>query len=306
MTIRIRSFNSKDLPILVKLLNERYAGSYEFVPYTADALISRIEEANLTVLVAEKNSEVLGSTAYHEGHWGEEIEWLAVFKVSNQKLVKDALISEIEKQVKGETVFTAVDAESREIEEWIERGYRAEGGLYHMVARLDRLTHLPKVPEGTVLRSLKPDEEEKFVEAVNAGFGHERVAMGSIERWKKKSPPFNEDWIHVAEINNKIVSVVVSRPDIEYNKFFNGKRGYLGPAATLPEYRGRNLASALTCRAMNFLYTKGMDSVALYTSEENIQSITLLQKLGFKVGHHWKFMRKNFAKTVKDENMKNY
>ncbi|MEM3699828.1 MAG: GNAT family N-acetyltransferase [Candidatus Bathyarchaeia archaeon] len=294
MAIRIRSFENKDLPILVKLLNEKYVGSYEFVPYTVDMFLSRIKEDNLTVLVAEENGEFLGSAACAERHWGEEIEWLAVFKISNQKLVKDALISEVEKQSKSEAIFTSVDSESQEIKEWIERGYSPKGGMYHMVARLDGLKSLPKVPEGTVLRSLKPNEEEKFVEAVNAGFGHERVTIGSIARWKSESPPFDEEWVHVAEINNKIVSVVVSRPDTEYNKFFNGKRGYLGPAATLPEYRGKNLASALTCRAMNFLYAKGMDSVALYTSEENIPSITLLQKLGFKVGHHWKFMRKNW------------
>lgn len=291
-----RIFNGKDMPILVKLLNEKYRDSYEFIPYTTDGLLSRIKEDNLTVFVAEDNGKVLGCAAYADGHWGEEIEWLAVSKISNQKLVKDALVSEIEKQVKGETVFTVVDAESPEMEEWIERGYRAEGGLYHMIARLDGLKPLPKIPEGTVLRSLKPDEEERFVEAVNAGFGGERVTVGSIGRWKSEFPPFNEEWIHVAELENKIVSVVVSRPDTKYNNFFNGKRGYLGPAATLPEHRGKNLASALTCRAMNFLYEKGMDSAALYTSEENIPSITLLQKLGFKVGHHWKFMRKKLAK----------
>jgi ribosomal protein S18 acetylase RimI-like enzyme len=302
MTIQIRSFNSKDTPILVKLLNEKYKGSYEFVPYTEDGLLSRIKEDNLTVFVAEEKGEVLGSAAYAEGHWGEEIEWLAISKVPKQKLVKDALVSEIEKQVKGETVFTVVDAESQEMEEWIARGYRAEGGLYHMIARLEGLKPLPKIPEGTVLRSLKPDEEEKFVEAVNAGFGSERVTMGSIRRWKSEFPPFNEEWIHVAELNNKIVSVVVSRPDTKYNNFFNGKRGYLGPAATLPEHRGKNLASALTCQAMNFLYEKGMNSVALYTSEENIPSITLLQKLGFNVGHHWKFMRKNWLSSKRAKN----
>jgi len=296
MVIQIRCFDGKDLPILVKLLNEKYADSYEFVPYTADVLLSRIKENNLKVFVAEENSEVLGSAAYADGHWGEEIEWLAVSKIPKQKLVKEALVSEIEKQVKGETVFTVVDVESQEMEEWTARGYKAEGGLYHMVARLDGLRPLPKIPEGTVLRSLKPDEEERFVEAVNAGFGRERVTMGSIAKWKSESPPFNEEWIHVAELDNKIVSVVVSKPDTEYNNFFNGKRGYLGPAATLPEYREKNLASALTCRAMNFLYEKGMDSVALYTSEENIPSITLLQKLGFNVGHRWKFMRKKLVK----------
>ena len=95
----------------------------------------------------------------------------------------------------------------------------------------------------------------------------------------------------MAELNNKIVSVVASRLDIEYNEFFGGKRGYIGPATTLSEHRSKHLASVLTCRTMNFLFEKGMNSVALYTSEQNIPSLTLLRKLGFKVGHHWKFMR---------------
>jgi len=45
---------------------------------------------------------------------------------------------------------------------------------------------------------------------------------------------------------------------------------------------------------MNFLFEKGMDSVALYTTEQNIPSVTLLRKLGFKIGRHWKFMRKTY------------
>jgi ribosomal protein S18 acetylase RimI-like enzyme len=82
---------------------------------------------------------------------------------------------------------------------------------------------------------------------------------------------------------------------VEYNKHFNGNRGYLGPAATLPEYRGNNLASAVTRRAMNFLFEKGMNSVALYTQEQNVASVTMVRKLGFRVGHHWKFMRRSLT-----------
>ena len=43
---------------------------------------------------------------------------------------------------------------------------------------------------------------------------------------------------------------------------------------------------------MNFLYEKGMTSVVLYTSEQNVASVALLQRLGFRIGHNWKFMRK--------------
>ncbi|MEM2465934.1 MAG: hypothetical protein QXZ47_01360 [Candidatus Bathyarchaeia archaeon] len=63
----------------------------------------------------------------------------------------------------------------------------------------------------------------------------------------------------------KIVSAVTSRPDTEYN-YFKASMGYLEPAATLPEYRGRN--SALTYRAMN---------LALHIAKKNTPSVTLLK-----------------------------
>lgn len=295
MNIHIRNFDEKDLPTIAHLLNQAYRGTYEFTPYSENQLCSWIQRGNVKILVAERKGEVLGVAAYRESHWGEEIEWLAVEDVKDKKTIEDTLVREIEKCVKGAAVFTAVDAESPKITNWIKRGYTAEGGLYHMIAQLDCFKPIPKIPDGIILRSLKPEEEKEFVEAVNTGFGWERVKVGIIQRWKDECPPFNEDWIHVAEANGKIVSAVASRPDAEYNEYFKSKRGYLGPAATIPEYRGKNLASALTCRAMNFLYAKGYDSVALYTAEQNIPSVTLLQKLGFHIGHHWKFMRKTFS-----------
>jgi len=296
MNAQTRSFDDKDLQKLLKLLNDTYKGSYEFTPHTEEGLRSQIRERKLKILIFEKNGEILGSAAYSDGHWGEEIEWLAVSESPDRKSMENALVLEIEKCVKGESVFAVVDVGSPKINEWIERGYKPEGGLYHMVARLESLKPLPRVPEGVTIRSLKVNEEKEFVDAVNAGFGWERVKVGHIQKWGSECSLFTEEWIHVAELDNKIVSVVVSRPDVDYNKFFNGKRGYLGPAATLPEHRGKNLASALTCQAMNFLFTKGMDSVALYTSEQNIPSVRLLQKFGFKIGHHWKFMRKSLSK----------
>jgi ribosomal protein S18 acetylase RimI-like enzyme len=296
MTFQIRSFAEKDLPILVELFNEAYREAYEFTPLNEEKFRSWIREGNFTVLVAEENGMVVGSVSHRSGHWGEEIEWLTVFKRPDQKLIENVLVDEIEKRVKGEAVSTVADAGSPKITEWMERGYKPEGGLYHMIARLNDVKPLPEVPKGITMRSLKPGEEKEFVEAVNAGFGWERVEQGAIERWKSQNPMFNEEWIHVAEYENKIISVVVAKPDTEHNESFGAKRGYLGPAATLPEHRGKNLASALTVRAMNFLYEKGFSSVALYTSEQNIPSVTLLRKLGFEVGHHWRFLRKNLTR----------
>jgi len=293
MTVQIRSLTHKNLSSLVKLLNETRKKSYEFIPFNEQKLHSQIKERALKILVAEEEGKITGSVAYNNGHWGEEIEWLYVRENPNRKYLENLLVTEIEKHVKGEKIFTVVEAESPKITEWTERGYKPEGGLCHMIARLDGLKPLPKVPEGTIISSLKTEEEKDFVEAVNAGFNHERLKQGVVQRWKSECPPFSEEWIHIAKLDSKIVSVVVSRPDVKHNEFFGDKRGYLGPAATLSKYRGKNLASTLTRRAMNALFEKGMSSVALYTTEQNVPSVTLLRRLDFKIGHHWKFMHKN-------------
>ena len=113
---------------------------------------------------------------------------------------------------------------------------------------------------------MKPYEAQKVVETTNEVFGWERLKLDFVEKGKVDSPPFNEEWVHLAEVGDRILSVVVAWPAVKYNQYFGAKRGYLGPAATIPGYRSKKLASALTVRAMNFLYEKGLDTVILHTS----------------------------------------
>jgi len=294
--MKIRPFKVEDLPDMVQLLNQRYKNSYEFIPFTEEKLLSEIRERPFQVLVVEEGGALKGLVAYASGTWGEEIEWLAVEPQRDSEQIENLLVREVEKLVKGDKLFTVMDADSPEMEKWIRRGYRPEGGLYHMTATLDAPKPIPPVPEKTVLRSLRPDEEQKLVNLVNKAYGWERLRLGSIRYWKKRDPDFNEEWIHVAELDGKLVSAVVSRTNREYNEYFNKKRGYLGPAATLPEYQRKGFASALTRKAMNFLISKGMDSVALYTTETNKASVPLLKKLGFRIAHRWKFLYKHFKK----------
>jgi ribosomal protein S18 acetylase RimI-like enzyme len=163
-----------------------------------------------------------------------------------------------------------------------------------MTAELDGVKPIPKVGENVKLRKLKKDEEKEFVEAVNAGFGHKRLEMGDLENWKAVDAPFAEDWVQVAETYRRIVSAVVAKPDTDAVKYLHLKRGYLGPAATLPGFRNMHLASALTAQAMNCLYEKGMDSVRLGTSETNVSSNALLRNLGFRIEDVSKILRKKF------------
>jgi ribosomal protein S18 acetylase RimI-like enzyme len=293
MGVQVRDFVYEDLSTLVRLLNEINKGSYEYIPLTEDELQVRLREDKSRPLMAEENGEIVGTATYNDGPWGEEIRSLAVRQRLDRKLIEDDLISEAEKFVHGETVFTSIDAGSPRINDWVGRGYKPEGGLYQMIAKLHAVRQLPSVPEGVTIRSSRAVEERSIVEAVNSVFGWQRLKDGFIEKGKAESPPFDEEWVHLAALQDRILSVVVAWPAVKYNRFFGGRRGVLGPAATIPEFRSKKLASALTVRAMNFLREKGMDTVALHTSELNIPSVTLLRNIGFEVDHHIKFLRKS-------------
>jgi ribosomal protein S18 acetylase RimI-like enzyme len=288
----------KHLPSIIGLLNEEYETLYEFVPFSEERVLSHIKRWNLTVRVAEEDGKVVGLIGTHPEEKSEEsIHWLAALPGPDQRAIEDALVNETEKNSKGGVVSTMIDEGSPKISVWLNRGYVLQPGFMRMSARLDGVKPVPKVAEGIELRSLKPGEEEKLIEVINAGFGWQRLEPGVLERWKSEEPLFSEEWVQVAENSKRLVSAVVAKPDTDYVKHFHVNRGYLGPAATLPEFRNKHLASALTVRAMNFLFEKGMDSVRLGTSEQNVSSVTLLRSLGFQVEHVRKILRKKLKNT---------
>lgn len=292
MTVKISSLDRKHLPFLAELMNEEYESSPEFIPFDEERLLSEIQRRRITVLVAEDDERVVGFIGTHSDDRGEDIHWLATGKGPEGKVVMDLLVNEVERNAEGDSLMRMIDEGSPEIKEWESRGYVLEPGFQRMTAELRSLTRVPEVDKDIRLRTLRPDEEAKFVETVNAGFGWERLELGDLERWKAEDPPFDEEWVQVAEAAGKIVSVVVAKPDTDYNKYLHCRMGYLGPATTLPEFRNKHLASALTARAMNLLFEKGMNMVRLGTSEKNVSSIALLRSLGFHVENVRKILRK--------------
>jgi ribosomal protein S18 acetylase RimI-like enzyme len=295
MIMRISGFTGKHLLAVARLLNEEYRGSYGFIQFDRERILSEIRRRDLKVLVAEEDDKALGLIATHvhaEENFEQHVTWLAAEKGPDNKLIEDILVDEIEKNAEGRAVIVMVDVGSPRIDNWVNRGYVLCPGFQEMSAKLDGLRPVPEVAEGIRLRNLTANEEEELIATINDGFGWQRLGAGALDAWKSNDPPFNENWVQVAEADGRIVSAVVARPDTEYVKYLCLKRGHLGPAATLPEFRSKHLASALTAKAMNFLYEKGMDSVRLGTSEQNVSSIALLRNLGFQVDIVRKTLRK--------------
>ena len=280
------------MPFLAELMNEEYEGSPEFIPFDEETFVSEIQRRRIRVLVAEDDESVVGFIGTHADDRGEDVHWLATRKAPEGKVVRDMLVSEAERNAEGDSLMRMIDERNPEIKEWESRGYVLEPGFQRMTVELRGPTRVPEVDEAITLRTLRPGEEAEFVETVNAGFGWERLELGDLERWKAEDPPFDEEWVQVAEAAGKIVSVVVAKPDTDYNKYLHCRMGYLGPATTLPAFRNKHLASALTARAMNLLFEKGMNTVRLGTSEKNVSSIALLRSLGFRVENVRKILRK--------------
>jgi ribosomal protein S18 acetylase RimI-like enzyme len=294
MTIQISEFApERHLKALTELLNNEYRDSFEFVPFDEERIKYQIRRWNISVLVAEEKGSAVGLIGTHlEEHGEVDVSWLAAREGYNRKRIENLLVDTVERKAKGDSVSAGVEEGSPRIKDWIQRGYSLNPGWLRMSAKLDHLKEIAKVVGDTKLRSLKLSEEEKLVEVMNTGFGWRRLELGALENWRVEDPPFTEDWVQVAEVDGRIVSAVVARPDTESNKYLHLNRGALGPAATLPAFRSRHLASALTTRAMNLLFEKGMDSVRLGTSELNIPSQTLLRNLGFQVDNVRKILRK--------------
>jgi ribosomal protein S18 acetylase RimI-like enzyme len=292
--MKIRPYRETDLPEVLTLWNEVHQGSHEFVPYTEQSLRAELKEASSILVGVDEQGRVLGLGLLRREWHGEEIQLYAQPGPERPKIEEQLLLA-IESQARSGEISTIVDSEERErFEFFAARGYKPEGSLYQMVAELDQPRPV-LVPQGYLLRGLKPNEEEELIEVVNTAYEGERLRPGALARWHSEDPAFSAAWVQVAEFEGRLVAAVVARSDHDFNQHYHAKRGYLGPAATLPEHRGKGLGKALTARALNFLREQGLERASLYTWSGNVAALRVLKSLGFQVSHEWRILTKSIA-----------
>lgn len=280
---------------VIALLNAYYGGSHEFVDYTEESFAAYLREEGARAYVV-RDGRVRGVATFFRSGWGNKIDLFAVEPGPTARLLGDMLVKKVEEMVAAERLYTILEEGDPTIPEWRARGYSDDGGWCQMVAQLSSQLPLPPIKCDAKLRPMEPDDLEDVVNLANSSFGFQRLSADCIDEWKREDPSFGPEWIFVAECEGRLVSMLVSKPDSEYNRNFGGRRGYLGPAATLSGYRNRGLAAALTVMAMNFLKRKGMESVNLYTSTKNAPSLSLLKKLGFSQGKVYVQLSKRFGR----------
>jgi len=290
--VEIRPYREGDLPQLAGIWNEARRGSHEFIPHTEERLKEELKGACCVLVAVGEDGEPLGFSLLAREWYGEEIR-LYARPGPNREEIERRLLAAIEEEAETGELVTLVSAEDRMRLEFFEaEGYKPESSLYQMIIELSGHWTSPQVPSGYLLRSLRPDEEEALIRVVNTAYQGERLRPGVLERWQEEDPAFKPEWVQVAEHQGRLVAAVVARTDREFNLHYKAKRGYMGPAATLPEHRGRGLNKALTVRALDLLREQGLERACLYTWSGNAAALRVLRSLGFQVGHEWKILEK--------------
>ena len=290
--MRLQPYRKKVLPKVLSLLNEAEVGSHEFIPYSEESLQAELKGAS-SVLLATDDQDWITGLAYLGRQWYGETVTLHVRPGPGQWEAGDLLLSALEPRNQTDELSTLVETFDHErLAFFLKRGYRSDSSLYQMTADLDHRRRRRRLPAGCTIGSLKKDEEEALIQLANTAYTGERLRPGILAQWQAQNPDFSADWVQVARSDGQLVASVVARSDREYNEYFHANRGYLGPAATLPSYRGKGLSQTLTARAMNFLRERGMRTVCLYTWEGNQPAVRLTTNLGFRVAHEWKILSK--------------
>ncbi len=290
--MKLRPYCESDIPELVSILNEAYRDEHEFIPYTDKDLQAELEPASTVLLAIDERDAIVGLAYLRQDWYGETVSTCARPGTDWQK-VEGFLLTAIEPENKTGHITTSIDPDDKDRMAFFSvRGYRPQSSLYQMIVDLDQPVPSIRLPEHYTVRSLRPDEEERLIKLANAAYKSERLRPGVLAKWQANDPDFRIDWIQVAEYKGELVAMVKGSSDREYNEHHNARRGYLGPAATLPDHRGRGLSKALTAWAMTVLRQHGMNTACLYTWEGNPAAVELTKHLGFRLGHEWKILGK--------------
>ena len=121
------------------------------------------------------------------------------------------------------------------------------------------------------------------VEIENTCFSHPWTKDGIIEAQNNRTQFF------VFEKNNKVLGYVGVSVILD--------EGYITNVATLPEYRGQGVATALLTKLDSLAKLEGLSFISLEVRKSNQKAISLYERFGYKT----EGVRKNFYDTPKED-----
>lgn len=170
---------------------------------------------------------------------------------------------------------------------WLEAtGYRVVRFEASMIRpNLDNILELA-LPDGVEVRPVAPDQMRTIWDAHSAafagGFGQQESAE---EQWLvfRDDPIADPTLWKIAWSGDQVVGQIRSYINHQENESLGRLRGYTEQISTRPDWRGRDLASALLALSLRELRDRGMTEAALGVDTENpANAFAIYERLGFE------------------------
>ena len=169
-------------------------------------------------------------------------------------------------------------------------GFQRSRQLYQMRRSLFAPVPAPKLPEGVILRSFRPGEDDEAWLALNARAFANHPDQG---RWTLKDLRirlaeewFDPDGFLLAERTHDRALLGFHWTKVHGATTYHRDHAHdpIGEVYILgvdPSAQGLGLGTALTLAGLRYLRARGLDQVMLYVDESNTRAIALYQSLGF-------------------------
>lgn len=211
---------------------------------------------------------------------GECVAWAWLYKERTLDTLvhhdRPELLDDVLAWADAPTVYTS-EAEHEKIARLEVNGYARsdESVMNHMVRALEEEIPEPKLPDGYVLRTVRPEDLERRVEVHRAAFAPSRVVVESYARLQLEWP-YRADLDHVVEApDGSFAAFCIAWLDAE------NRSGLLEPVGTHPDHRRRGLATAVCLGAIRSLRALGAET-AVIGSEDPSPGEAVYEGIGFR------------------------
>lgn len=158
-----------------------------------------------------------------------------------------------------------------------------EGGVYMSRTLLDPIP-APVLPPGFTIRPIAGEEEvEAHVAMHRAAWGTENMTV-EYRLSMMRTPTYERelDLVAVAP-DGRLAAYCMCYISADENELSGHSVGYTDPVATHPDFQRQGLAKALLLAGMELLRTRGIDTVCLGTSRDNVAMQRAAAVVGFRV-----------------------
>lgn len=174
-----------------------------------------------------------------------------------------------------------------------QNGFELIDGIQTFSRRLDRTAEW-RVEGGYRIRRYEPQDLEEILAIARSSYVFDRFHMDAFLS-REAADAVNERWVEnsclgraadaviVALEGSLPVGYVTAKIDSEAGQELGVRFGTIGMVATAPALRGRGVARAATCGALQWFAQQGVDVVEVGTQLCNIAAGRLYEQCGFRL-----------------------